>query len=464
MNTVLLQPTDVLFFRDAIPMSAGRGKGAGCRMPFPSTLHEAFRTSLLLATGQTVQEKSEVGRPKSAPRTGNWHDQDWPKQDHRLIVTRAFRSLRIVGPLPFLSDPFTRKEMKNGQHTGLQVTYNGLLLPVPLDAAFDEARQHLCRLKLWRNPSADSRQAKEAGAIQPLCLPVATTSPNKHGQLHGWWTVAQYRAYLGGESAKANDRFRPLPTEELWQSEHRIGVEINPASFAAAEGQLYAGSFLRAHDHTRFAAQLELGAAGAAANGEAGQISMLDWLLLGGERRLARVWQKKTDRQPLPDFFADLKTPPSPPASDGPCLLKWILVTPAIFAHGSLPGWCWNDRDGRLVGDVRLGASQRKANRTALPGRAHLISWCLGRPLTVSGWDVVEQHAKPTQLAVPAGSVFYFLCENHSTAAALAARLHWQPRSDHYGEKGCGYGLVSFDVRMHSSSIKIEELAREVFQ
>src|SRR2546425_972388 len=42
-------------------------------------------------------------------------------------------------------------------------------------------------------------------------------------------------------------------------------------------------------------------------------------MLLGGERRLARVWQKKADNQPLPDFFADLKTPPAPSASDGPC-------------------------------------------------------------------------------------------------------------------------------------------------
>ncbi|MBI4657928.1 MAG: hypothetical protein HY735_03605 [Verrucomicrobia bacterium] len=459
MNTVLLEPADVLFFRDAIPMSAGQGKGAGCRMPFPSTLHEAFRASLLLATGPSVREKSEVGRPKSAPRRGNWRGEDWPEKDRRLIVTRAFRSLRIVGPLPFLADPFTWKEMKNGQPTGLQVTYQGPLLPVPLDLAFDDSRQHLRRLKLGRNPSVNSGEAKEVETTEPLCLPLATTPPDKHGQLHGWWTIAQYLACLEGESDSANGRFRPLPTDELWQSEHRVGVEINPTSFAAAEGQLYAGSFLRTHAHTRFAAQLDLGDARAAANGEAKQISNLDWLLLGGERRLARVWQKKADNQPLPDFFADLITPPAPPVSGGPCLLKWVLVTPAIFAHGSLPGWCVDTKKDRSAGPLPVGRVCFE-----LPGRAQLISWCLGKPLVVSGWDVVDGCAKPTMLAVPPGSVFYFLCQDRETATALAKKLHWQPRSDFYGEKGCGYGLVGFDVQMHPSSTKIEALAKEVFQ
>jgi hypothetical protein len=49
MKPLLIEPTDVLFFRDAIPMSAGQGKGTGARVPFPSTLHEALRASLLLA-------------------------------------------------------------------------------------------------------------------------------------------------------------------------------------------------------------------------------------------------------------------------------------------------------------------------------------------------------------------------------------------------------------------------------
>jgi CRISPR type III-B/RAMP module-associated protein Cmr3 len=471
MKTLLIEPTDVLFFRDAVPMSAGQGKGAGARMPFPSTLHEAFRSSLLLAQNEASPAKGIPGRPRGAPRKGNWHGQS--HETDVFIASKAFAALRTLGPFPFLAERFTWRENKNGQPTGLEVTYDGLLLPVPLDVAFDrgpaqkpdEPPRRLVRLKLWRDASARPDAATKPDDFRPLCLPVAVAPPDKHGQLHGWWTLDQFRAYLELQKAgkaredNANHFFRPLPTDDLWQPEHRIGVQIDPANFASAQGQLYAGSYLRMHAHTRFAAQVDLG------NGtnnrfyekESQELESLSWLLLGGERRLARLWR---------DGFADPfpKLPPAPqPPVDGPCLLKWVLVTPAIFAHGSLPGWCWNERDGRPVGEVRLGASQRKPDRTALPGRARLISWCLGKPLTVSGWDVVEGLAKSTQLAVPVGSVYYFLCQNAPTARTLAQRLHWQPRSDFYGEKGCGYGLCSFAVAMHRASIQPAALAAEVF-
>jgi CRISPR-associated protein (Cas_Cmr3) len=190
----------------------------------------------------------------------------------------------------------------------------------------------------------------------------------------------------------------------------------------------------------------------------------LDWLLLGGEFRLARLWWQNVVNEPLPDYLAFLREAPLPPSGDGPFLLKWVLVTPAIFAHGSLPGWCWNQTDGRPPGEVRLGASRRKRNRVALPGRARLVSACLGKPRTVSGWDVVDGCAKPTMLAVPEGSVYYFLCQNGETAAELARKLHWQPRSDFYGEKGCGYGFVSFDVQMHPTSPDVSNLANELLK
>ncbi len=441
MNTVLIEPTDLLFFRDAVPMSAGHGKGAGCRMPFPSTLHEAFRASLLRANGETANVKQEEGRPRNADRTGNWHTQG--HDGKTFIATKAFRSLRTVGPLPWREK-------------------TGLLLPVPLDVT--RQGDGIASLQLWRDHSIPAKQQPEKPhGYRPTCLPVAVTSPDKKGQMHGWWTTEQMKHYLLGSPPPAGEGFTPTRTETLWADEHRVGVEIDPSSFASKEGQLYAGTYLRAHRDTRLAAWVEVADPNKARNGEADarrreceQLSKLDWLLLGGEFRLARLHKIETDP------FSDLQQPPSP-ASDGPCLLKWVLVTPAIFAHGSLPGWCWNVSDGRPPGEVRLGASKRKAAHESLPGRAQLISWCLDKPRTVSGWDVVEGRAKLTMLAVPEGGIYYFLCENRATAAGLAKKLHWQPRSDFYGEKGCGYGLVSFDVRMQRTSLDIRALANELF-
>jgi len=439
MNTVFIEPTDVLFFRDAVPMSAGQGKGAGCRLPFPSTLHEAFRASLLRASGEVPSGKQVQGRPRSANRKRDWHASG--HDGVTLIGTRAFRSLRTIGPLPWRKD-------------------TGLLLPVPLDVTSKGAS--IACLQLWRNPSVPAVQNPEAPAnYAPLCLPLAVTPPDKNAQLHGWWNTVQMKDYLVGQMQDTAHGFKTIPTEVLWASEHRIGVEVNPSSFASKEGQLYAGAYLRSSQGTQFAAWTDLAdpaTAGTleanARRGEREQLSTLDWLLLGGEFRIARLWHRQCDGQNIPDLLAALGKPPESITANGPCLLKWILVTPAIFAHGSLPGWCADTKKDRAGGLFPVGRVCLD-----LPGRTQLISWCLGKPHTVSGWDVLEGRAKPTMLAVPAGSVYYFLCENRATASALAKKLHWQPRSDFYGEKGCGYGLVSFDVQIHRTSADVWALA-----
>jgi CRISPR-associated protein Cmr3 len=447
MNTALIEPTDLLFFRDAVPMSAGQGKGAGCRMPFPSTLHEAFRASLLTAYHKTTARKHVVGRPRTADRKGNWHEHS-PETDV-LIASKAYQSLRTAGPLPFLCQPVVWEGKQEGKETGVQVVSSGLLWPVALDVAFETGGATspvaLRTLQLLRH----QRSPEGAGFHQP-CLPVAVTPPDKHGQLRGWWTTAQFAAYLSGEQANTGHRFRPIPQDQLWQAEYRVGVQIDPGTFAAESGQLYAGSYLRPHAYLRFACQVGLKQP---VNGEEKELNELDWLLLGGEQRIAHIWHSG-----FSDPFASLAKAPEPPSGDRPFLLKWVLATPAIFAHGSLPGWCADTKRSRSGGPLPNGRVCLD-----LPGAGQLISWCIGKPLTVSGWDVVEQRAKPTRLAVPAGSVFYFLCENRATAAELARKLHWQPRSDFYGEKGCGYGLVSFDVEMHRSSSNIKDLAGEVF-
>jgi len=436
MEPLLIEPTDVLFFRDAIPMSAGQGKGAGARMPFPSTLHEAFRASLLLSIGKQVNGKRIPGRPTGAARKGNWCSNGVTSD--RFIASTDFRSLQCVGPFPW-----------NKQ--------KGLLLPVPLDAALehdpqkakDSPPQALRRMQLWRDNAVSPNTDEGTGAMRPLCLPLAVTPPDKQGQPHGWWRLDQFRSYLDGQKENPSDFFRPIPTTQLWEQEHRVGVQIDPETFAATHGQLYAGGYLRFCSSTRFAVQVHLAKPQA---DEAKALQDLDWLLLGGEQRLARLLHEGFDNP-----FVGI--PPVPiPLVEGPCLLKWVLVTPAIFAHGSAPGWCVDSANHRS--EARLPFGQVCFNN--LPGRAHLISWCIGKILIVSGWDVVDQHAKPTQLAVPAGSVYYFLCENGDVAGQLAERLHWKPRSDFYGEKGCGYGLVSFDVQMHTMSPDVPTLANEL--
>ena len=73
---------------------------------------------------------------------------------------------------------------------------------------------------------------------------------------------------------------------------------------------------------------------------------------------------------------------------------------------------------------------------------------------------MVDGTPKETRLAVPAGSVYYFLCDSAPTANALIALLHcdphsdaFGPRSDFFGEKGFGCGLCSMKVNLHPINI-----------
>lgn len=402
-------------------------------------MHEALRASLLRYTDDLPDRKSVPGRPRNERRK-SWR-RGMPDTDVR-IGSDAFMSLRTVGPFPWTSS-------------------QGLLLPVPLDVTRSVHDCHLHRFQLWMDPTqARTPFGPSERDPRPPCLPLATTPPDKNGILNGWWTIQQMAAYLDPKPGHAGSDFSPVPTENLWQPEYRVGVTIHAHLGSACHGGLYAGTYLRMQEGTRFAVDAQLGGKGPRVNEELKSLTKLSWILLGGDRRLAELQQLGEHSLPADDPFASLRKVPVPhDGVEGPLLLKWVLVTPAIFSRGHFPGWCVDTRrpvDGPLrpVGRVCL---------KDLPGKAHLISWCLGRPRTVSGWDAISAKAKATQLAVPEGSVFYFLCEDRPTAEALARMLHWTPRSDHFGEKGCGYGLVSYRVETHRMSANVRELASRIF-
>ena len=143
LTPVLIEPTDVLFFRDSVPMAAGQGQGHGCRLPWPSTLHEAFRSTLLLADGDLQPSKSRTGR------------------DGKPVASFAYQSLRTLGPLPWLE----RNDQKPEAPTGL-------FLPVPLDAQISDD-YHLQPLELLKQESG-------ASSVKHLpCLPVSPIPASK---------------------------------------------------------------------------------------------------------------------------------------------------------------------------------------------------------------------------------------------------------------------------------------------
>lgn len=421
MPEYLLQPLDVLFFRDARPMAAGQGTGHGCRLPLPSTLHEALRTALLERWG---------GRPAPHAHSRN-HFIKRAATTPVPVAHVAFQSLRLCGP--FLYGARARQTDETpAEWDAVPEAHKkkALRLPLPMDVVAAEL-QHLVTLQLREDPSA-----------KPLkMLPVSPAAPTKDTPA-GFWTPDQFAAYLRGDSAHD---FRPLSASALYEPEHRVGIEIDGNTFTARQGQLYAATYLRPARHMRFWFSAEI--ADRRRTEEIDLLATLELLLLGGERRLARL--ERGEHTPRLD-------PTVLPAPNFHALnyrqVKWVMLTPAIFAGGWLPGWI--DPQSFEVQLRRVDrherAARRKARRNgerfnleadaAQPIRARLVSVCLGRAQPITGWDLANDTAKPTQLAVPAGSVFYFECHTPQDAAALAEALHLRSRSDVLGEKGYGLG------------------------
>jgi CRISPR/Cas system CMR-associated protein Cmr3 (group 5 of RAMP superfamily) len=223
-------------------MAAGQGKGEGCRFPFPSTVHEALRASLLIESNKICYSKSIPGRPRKAIRQGNWHSQS--NESDVYVASKYFRSLCTRGPFPFVKE-------------------KGMLLPIPLDVMISKNNRNVLvekkedkikKMVLFWN-STLRNEFNNSDDFTPYCLPVPVVPPNKESHLKGWWTLQQFSNYLNGDF---NFDFTNVSDEQLWKSEYRVGIKIDSETFTAAENQIYASSYMRLKDNCSLLCQAEL--------------------------------------------------------------------------------------------------------------------------------------------------------------------------------------------------------------
>ena len=142
--------------------------------------------------------------------------------------------------------------------------------------------------------------------------------------------------------------------------------------------------------------------------------------------------------------------------------LKWILLTPALFGirpksidviDQSIPGWLPGFVDA-VTGKVRLrpipnverGSLPRKEWREKMNNapeiKAKLVAARIPKYSVASGWKIGgDGQPKASRRLVPAGSVFYFECDNDENAKMLADVLHGRTHSDECGEQGFGFGV-----------------------
>jgi len=457
MNTIFLQPTDVLFFRDGRPME-GSLAGHGAAWPLPNVTDAAFHAAL---------HRSGLN--------GHSHDQRrGAERDGK--DNRRFGSLITAGPFPVCVENKSKDR---------QLEKPIWFFPRPLDLLDATLRPALL-------PTETNGRA-HSSLPQPLKYPVANTlPPTKEARAKAWLSAAAYAAYLTNDQPDPSHPSDPpdsLDDSAFFDAEATIGIAIDPATGTTgrgeAAGKIYSAHYLRLREGWR----LGVFAKTDEKNGGLGRADLIRDLLnrpcqilVGGQQRLCTATRIQEDALPLPRGKTSQFN-----QHDGAWLVKWILLSPAIWPEiqaneqksvphhpgGWLPNWV-RQSDGQVM--LRTGQRQRRSytgkhTRGYAEGAkeiaAKLVAAIVPKPIPVTGWalpndaDRPEGGAKSTHLAVPAGAVYYFEADSAEAAAQLAAALNWHGplvnpsdpadpanyttirnrRSTLLGEKGFGLGV-----------------------
>ncbi len=465
MNTLLLQPTDILFFRDGRPME-GSLAGHSAAWPLPNVTDAALHAALHRAQFKGVH----------AHRRG--HKGVYSGQDQR---ERQFGNLVTAGPFPVSPE---------GQW----------FFPRPADLQSAGLNPNL--VPTDRFDSVDSSLPDPLEYAVANCLP-----PSKNSVAKQWLNKTAFERYL---NPKDGQDYRIKEKEEyddickhkegcndtcFVDFEHAIGITIDrdtqTAGQGEAEGKIYSAQYLRLRDGWK------MGLLAKAedkdfrnASGENDLVKVLfqgggpHRIIVGGQQRICTAMIQHGHPIQLPRGMTQgfRKC-----ADSNKHLVKWILLTPSIWPEieegtskrgtqvqyhpgGWLPNWIASE-DGQVLLHT-VDSTERKRRRNlnydskgyptdaggAKSIAARLVAAIVSKPLAVTGWalpneiDRPEGGAKSTHLAVPAGAVYYFEADSTEEANKLAAALNWHGaesnpttiknrRSTLLGEKGFGLGV-----------------------
>jgi CRISPR-associated protein Cmr3 len=386
----LIEPRDPLVARDGRPATIG-GALRTVGFPFPSAVAGAVRTRLAGGAGSFALTAGEIAE---------------------------LLAIEVSGPL-----------LAELAAEGDQVS--AWFAPAPGDAQLAAAANGSCSLRRLRPGPLAAGQAVDAlGELLPVAADGSPVDVKPPLDPPAFWRWEAFETWL------AEPRDRPAVAREdlglpALLREHRSHVAIQPGERVGLDGMLFSTlglRFLAGAGEARLSPRrlaLAVRCAGGAVSGR--RLALAPALApLGGERRLAR-WRP-----------ADPGWPHLPPAvrdrvrSSGRARL--ILLTPALFSGGSLPGWSgrgWWD-------EVAVHATVRAA--------------CVGRPEVVSGWDLAADNGpgkpkgrpKPTRRLAPAGSVYFVELDGEPEDRARWCEAVWlRPVSDGVQDRRDGFGLAA---------------------
>ncbi len=361
---LILEPLDVLFFRDGRPFGAATRVGGA--FPLPQTLTGAIRSALLRRCGCDFQEL--VDAAKKLARVSDTHPDgpDWFRELlHQVGFPDWIARVHVRGPwlAKVPSGTLTRSE------AGLSAPELFFPAPASLQVLKKGAEGPLIRLAPLRSQRLPGWEATRQGEAKRLPLWTRCRRPTEPAR--GFLTEQGLRAFLHGDAVDG-DELRDPGT--LIDFDHRTGIQIDPDRLTAAESRIYSASFLalkrnvaeRANEEAFdivFFAELEI-----SDDSPSEPLEGMQTLSFGGEGRRARIFPttpKEWNRMQPADSAA------------GNSFL--LLTTPGLFSDPHCPAVC----------------------------RQQLVSVAVTGGVAVSGWDLARGGPKPNRFATSAGSVFF---------------------------------------------------------
>ncbi|MCS6849796.1 MAG: type III-B CRISPR module-associated protein Cmr3 [Gemmataceae bacterium] len=397
MSVILeLTAPDPVIARDGRPFGIGQGnRMRGLSWLLPSVVAGSFRTALVTAT---------------------------PGLDFTGDMPRRLQQVAVAGVFP--------------SHDG------ELYLPAPLDCVWkqkDDPKGEQERGQILRAApqplDGDSGTDLPAG-LQPVMLSRAQAAEDfKPATPPAWWPKTKFVDWLTTTLDVRDSDWFTAEFLRAPQPVMRDHVALDPGRGAAAESLIYATANLNVdylprhvaketdqqatNISNRFAAvQLSARVTVPASSGLALPNPFRIWHPLGGERRLVH-WQR------CPRDVNGWACPAEVRAAlANATQVRLILATPAIFRHGWRP-----DLDNGPLRGFGL----------------KLVGACTGRWRAVSGWSLAMPIGpKPIRRLVPAGSVYFFRCDQGAAAALADSWL--QPISDDEQEQRDGFGLALWGI------------------
>lgn len=433
-HQIVLTPRDVLYFRDGRPLG-GAADGNGAQWPLPTVWHSAVLSAFHRNFSEVDLNRYAKNHkhPRTKPGNSTYKDKNFGGEARTLA---KFGGVKTLGPFPQLKDE-------------IYFPLPADLLPEEKDSATDLIPAQL----LPCDPGTAGKSDLPLPLKYVLWKEVKPTKQDP-GQ---WISQEGLKLYIEGkiEAIKVGEHIKK--NSDFFDTEARPGIAINPETGTTEDRKFYSAEYLRLKASANMVAFIDSVSVGREGNydlwNEFCKNALRQPLIFGGQRGV--IWSKTTTSG------NDL-VPTTRNSEEKKLLLKWTLLSPALFNAGWVPGFV-NQTDGNVLLKSVPGKTpeesriqwRERISKDAGSINAQLVAARIGKPVAVSGWKINSTKdlkasgndgsgaPKATRLLVPAGSVYYFECASEDDAKKLYDSLHGKVKSDLLGEQGYGLGVCS---------------------